>query len=228
MHGISQDPDIYCSTASSHQIFRGARTPYSRLLAIQIGPLKLDGSEARSWTPFGPHPYPQVSYDHAVTASPYALSSGSTEVEREEDGSTKRQRLGGKKVKNPDFINSSPLMESTTTIPQGRTVLQTLYGKFSTPVQFPRLPAANGTLQTLCLNSSFAAPHHTCTTRLCGDRKSTPRTPRLHIDLSKDLWKNKPESYWAPMVTFLQCEMVSQHIRPTKALQQLTLSTKWI
>jgi hypothetical protein len=55
------------------------------------------------------------------------------QVEREEDRSQKRARLGGKKIRNPDFINQSPMMESTAVIPLSRTVLQTLYGKFSTP-----------------------------------------------------------------------------------------------
>jgi hypothetical protein len=143
------------------------------------------------------------------------------------DPINKRQRLGGPKIKNPDFINQSPLMECTSQMPQHKTVLQALYGKFQAPVQYPRFPTNTGTSQTLCLNSSFVSPHHTCTTRLCGDRKSYPRMSRLHIDLSKDEWKKKPEAYWAPIVAFLKNPEVIPHIRPTKALKMLTPGASW-
>jgi hypothetical protein len=146
---------------------------------------------------------------------------------RNEDGRNKRTRLGGDRIRNPDFINHSPLMECTSQVPQYKTILQALYGKFQMPVSYPRFPTNTGTLQTLCLNSSFVSPHHTCTTRLCGDRKSVPRMARLHIDLSKEEWKNKPEAYWAPMMSFLLHAEVTPHIKPTQALRRLTPSTKW-
>ena len=117
---------------------------------------------------------------------------------------TKRVKLSGQKHRNPDFISQSPLMEVTTPVPASSTLLPILSGRFQRPIQFPRLQSTTGTLQTICLNSAFTQPHHCCLTRMCGDRKSVPRIPRLHIDLARDPWKTKPESYWLPHVTFLQ------------------------
>jgi hypothetical protein len=155
------------------------------------------------------------------------LTRDQREQNRREDERNKRQRLGGPKIRNPDFINQSPLMECTSHLPQHKTVLQALYGKFQAQVMYPRFPTNTGTSQTLCLNSSFVSPHHTCTTRLCGDRKSNPRMSRLHIDLSKDEWRQKPENYWAPLVAFLTNPEVVPHIRPTQALKALTPTTTW-
>ena len=143
------------------------------------------------------------------------------------DGHNKRTKLGGPKMRNPDFINHSPLMECTTQISQYKSVLQTLYGKFHAPLTYPRFPTNTGTSQTLCLNSSFVAPHNTCTTRLCGDRKCNPRMARLHIDLSRDEWKKKPEAYWDPLVAFLLHSEVTPHICPTQALKKLTPNAAW-
>jgi hypothetical protein len=140
---------------------------------------------------------------------------------------TKRQRLGGPKHTNPDFICRSPLMECSARVPANSTLLTTIFGRFNRPIQFPRLEAATGTSQTICLNSAFLAPYNCCTTRLCGDRRSVPRIPRLHIDLSCEPWKSKPEAYWAPMVQFLQNDIVYPHIRPTAALKRLTPNAKW-
>jgi hypothetical protein len=139
----------------------------------------------------------------------------------------KRQKLGGGRIKNPDFINKSPPMECTFTMPAQKSVLQALYGKFHAPVAYPRFPTSTGTLQTLCLNSSFVSPHNTCTTRLCGDRKSGTRMLRLHMDLSQEEWRKKPEAYWAPLIAFLRHPEVTPHIRPTQAFKSLTPSTTW-
>jgi hypothetical protein len=144
---------------------------------------------------------------------------------RNDDGQNKRAKLGGDRIKNPDFINRSPLMECTFLIPPSQSVLQALYGKFQMPVSYPRFPTTTGTSQTLCLNSSFVGPHNTCLTRMCGDRKN--RMARLHIDLSKEVWRTKNEAYWAPLVKFLLNPEVVPHVRPTPALKKLTPSTQW-
>ena len=138
----------------------------------------------------------------------------------------KRLRLAGTKHKNPDFISQKPLMEVTTPVPANSTLLNTLFGRFSRPIQFPRLKNMNGTLQTICLNSAFTSPHNCCLTRLCGDRKN--KIPRLHIDLSREPWRSKPETYWFPLVQFLQNDAVYQHIRPTEALKRVTPGAKWL
>jgi hypothetical protein len=137
----------------------------------------------------------------------------------------KRAKLSGRKVRNPDFINYSPIMAVTVPVPANSTLLNTLFDRFSQPTQFPRLPSSTGTLLTICLNSAFSAPHNCCMTKSCGDRKT--RNHRLHIDLSREPWKSHPESYWAPLVTFLQNDVISPHIRPTPGLQKLTPSANW-
>jgi hypothetical protein len=42
---------------------------------------------------------------------------------RNDDGQNKRAKLGGDRIKNPDFINRSPLMEYTFLIPPSQSVL---------------------------------------------------------------------------------------------------------
>jgi hypothetical protein len=175
------------------------------------------------WTAPLPHGHSKAPPVHHTPAQP--VYGQDPYAAREED--SKRAKIGVKKVQKPDFINTSPPMLCVDDMPHNRTVLQNLYGKFNAGVQFPRLQAANGTFQTLCLNSSFASPHNSCRTCLCGDRKSTPRTPRLHIDLALSQWTTKPEVYWAPMVAFLQSPTVASHVRPTTALKQLTPNANW-
>ncbi len=139
----------------------------------------------------------------------------------------KRIKLAGLKHKNPDFINQSPLMQVTTPVPANSTLMTTLFGRFQRPTQFPRLasPTGTGTSQTICLNSAFMSPNNCCVTNRCGDRKN--RTQRLHIDLSREPWRSQPETYWYPLVQFLQNDAVYQHIRPTEALKRDTPSAKW-
>jgi hypothetical protein len=143
-------------------------------------------------------------------------------------GTQKRARLGGKKLTAPDFISQTPLMETVIPLPPNtRSTTMAMVKRINAPIQFPRLPSDNGTLQTICLSSAFQQPYNCCILRLCGDKKVVPRTPRLHIDLYKEPWRSKPESYWAPMVIFLQNEHVVPHIRPSAALKLATPNTQW-
>jgi hypothetical protein len=139
----------------------------------------------------------------------------------------KRVKMAGKKHNSPDFINAYPPMEMVVSIPRNKSATTTMLNRFQVPIPFPRLPSENGTSQTICLNSAFVSPHNCCAMRLCGDKKSIPRLGRLHLDLSKEPWKSKPEQYWAPLVQFLQHDTVHQHVRPTRALKMLTPSTRW-
>ena len=161
----------------------------------------------------------QIPTGHSVmptlASSKHAYSEG---PEQEENTAKKRVKLGGKKLQAPDFISSTPLMETVIPIPTAsRSITMTLIKRINAPIQFPRLPSSNGTLQTICLNSVFPAPHNCCMLRLCGDKKSTPRIPRLHIDLNSEPWRSKPENYWTPIVEFLQQDGIRNHIRPLAA-----------
>ena len=170
-----------------------------------------------------------IPHGHSVvTAQVQQKHSYSEGHEQEETGGKKQARLGGKKLQAPDFISSTPLIEPIIPIPTtSRSITMTLIKRIAAPVQFPHLPSANGTSQTICLNSVFPAPHNCCMLRLCGDKKAVPRIPRLHIDMSKEPWRSKPENYWKPMVDFLQNEAIRQHLRPSAALKQATPSANW-
>jgi hypothetical protein len=171
-----------------------------------------------------------IPVGHSVAAPIFQKQPTNDHIQQDthEYGAYKRQKLGGKKLQAPDFVSSTPLMETIVPLPPNtRSATMALVRRISAPVAFPRLQADNGTFQTVCLNSAFQAPYNCCILRLCGDKKSTPRIPRLHIDLYKEPWKSKPESYWAPMVAFLQHAAVIPHIKPTAALKLATPGTVW-
>jgi hypothetical protein len=140
--------------------------------------------------------------------------------------SAKRLKLDRAKTKVYDFNSTCPPMEIIEMIP-GKTVTATLMRRFTTHIRFPRLNLPNGTSQTICLNSAFQSPHNCCESKACGDRTTNPRTPRFHLDLSREPWRSKPEDFWSPLVLFLQTDAVRPHIRPSQALQRLTPSTQW-
>jgi hypothetical protein len=145
-----------------------------------------------------------------------------------DDPIPKRIKLGGKKPSIPDFISSTPLMDPVVPLPSNtKSTTMTMLRRINAPIPFPRLASTNGTLQTICLNSAFPKPYNCCILKLCGDKKTAPRTPRLHIDLNAEPWRSKPESYWNSMVAFLQNEQIRPHLRPSKALKLLTPSTNW-
>jgi hypothetical protein len=149
------------------------------------------------------------------------------ETQTEDLSQRKRLKLAGRKHNNPDFINALPPMEMIVPIPRGKSPTATMINRFQLPIPFPRLASASGTLQTICLNSAFVGTNNCCVLRLCGDRRSVPRTERLHLDMSKEPWKSRPEPYWDSMVAFLKNETVAQHVRPTRAFCQATPSAKW-
>ena len=166
---------------------------------------------------------------HVIVEEPPSQIRQYNEITNHDEGvPTKRKKLGGKKQREYDYISSTPLMEMVIPLPAAtRSVTMALIKRIAVPIQFPRLPASNGTLQTICLNSVLPAPYNCCLLRLCGDKKATPRAPRLHIDLSKEPWRSKPEAYWTPMVEFLQMEPVIPHMKPSAALKRATPNTKW-
>jgi hypothetical protein len=148
--------------------------------------------------------------------------------DQNETGTNKRHKLGGKKPQVPDFISATALMIPIVPLPANcRSTTMAMVRRIQAPIPFPRLPSQNGTLQTICLNSAFPQPYNCCVLRLCGDKKSVPRTPRLHIDLHQEPWRSKPEAYWAPMVAFLMHEQVRLHLRPSTALKLVTPNTPW-
>ena len=167
--------------------------------------------------------------DHSVQPMMVTQFTQDTPDQGQAPPEKKRAKLGDKTTKVPDYISGAPLMEAVLAIPKNtRSVTMMLVRQISAPISFPRLPTTTGTFQTICLNSAFPSPQNCCVLRLCGNKKVSPPVPRLHINLSKDAWKNKPEAYWAPVVEFLQSPMVTPHVRPSAALKKLTPSAKWL
>jgi hypothetical protein len=128
----------------------------------------------------------------------------------------------------PDFVNSTPLMEVTVPLDPNIPVSTQLFGRLPTGMTYPKFPSVpSGTsLTTICFRSSFSSPQNCCSTRLCKERKA-PRNQRLHVDLGSEPWRSKPESYWTPLVNFLQDPAVSPHLRPSTALRNATPSVRW-
>jgi hypothetical protein len=126
-----------------------------------------------------------------------------------------------------DFINVTPLLVPTTPFNNHTPVSTQLFDRLPKGVLYPKLPSLTGTsLSNICFRSAFAPPHNCCKTSLCRERRQ-PKPYRLHLDLSLPEWKNKPESYWTPLITFLQDPLVSAVVQPSPAFRRLTPSTSW-
>jgi hypothetical protein len=149
----------------------------------------------------------------------------------EYEATTKRQRVTPPVTKIntrvKDFINSVPLLETVQPLRQDIPVSTQLLERIPKGIPYPKFPDPSGTCQTtICFRSAFASPQNCCATRICKERRP-PRQTRLHVDLGTSEWKSKPESYWAPLVSFLVDPQVSPILRPSAAFKRLTPSTNW-
>ena len=81
----------------------------------------------------------------------------------------------------------------------------------------------------ICFRSAFLSPHNSCQLESCLAKKRRNRgdNQRLHIDLSQEPWRSKPEAYWQPVVAWLKLPGIDALIRPTAALKLATPSTHW-
>jgi hypothetical protein len=130
--------------------------------------------------------------------------------------------LAGDKKDIPDFINNTPLVEAVIPFQVRKSLSHQILTRLAR-APFPKFMDSSGTL-TLCFLSAFAAPHNCCVLRKCVDRK---RKCRLHVDIGVEPWRSKPESFWAPLVQFLQDPAVSIHLKPAPALKKATPSAHW-
>jgi hypothetical protein len=122
----------------------------------------------------------------------------------------------------PDFVNNTPLVEAVQPFTSHRPMAQQLLTRLArTP--FPKFETSTGTL-TLCFLSAFAPPHNSCVRGKCMDRK---RQCRMHVDLSQEPWRSKPESFWSPLVQFLKDPLVAIHLRPSPSFRRVTPSVTW-
>jgi hypothetical protein len=135
-----------------------------------------------------------------------------------------RKKLGA--ARN-DFINATPLLVPTIPFNNHTPVSTQLFDRLPKGVLYPKLPSLTGTSQSnICFRSAFAPPHNCCKTSLCRERRQ-PKPYRLHLDLHLPEWANKPESYWAPLVSFLLDPLVSAVVQPSPAFRRATPSTNW-
>jgi hypothetical protein len=137
---------------------------------------------------------------------------------------TKRRKpLSGLSAQSvPDFVNSTQLVEAVIPFTSHRPMAQQLLTRLArTP--FPKFETSTGTL-TLCFLSAFAPPYNSCVRAKCMDRK---RQCRMHVDLSQEPWRSKSESFWKPLVQFLQDPLVAVHLRPSPAFRRVTPSVTW-
>jgi hypothetical protein len=143
-----------------------------------------------------------------------------------QEPANKRLKLA-KPARPADFICAAPLILPVKPLPGGMAAITTILHRLPRQGCFPLLPDANGTLSYICFKSCFPAPHDRCVTKTCIHQKTTPPAPHLHINLSVNYWKTKPELYWHPLVEWLQLPGVLSHFSPSPQLKALTPSTPW-
>ena len=201
----------------------------SLLSALQ----QFDMTFAARWYQISPHdaiwtaPPPPGHLPALPTSRKHPL----TNHDPQETGNKFPRNGTGHETRQPhraDFHNSTPLMEVTMPFDPNIPVSTQLFARLPTGITYPKFPSVpSGTsLTTICFRSSFASPQNCCSTRLCKERKA-PRNQRLHVDLGSEPWKSKHESYWTPLVQFLQDPVVSPHLRPSPALRNATPSARW-
>ena len=151
---------------------------------------------------------------------------GSTASSSAREPSSKRIKLG-KSGQQADFICTTALIVPVEPLPGQKAAISTIVQHLPRPGRFPTLPDENGTLSYICFQSCFAAPHDRCVTKKCMHQKTATPTARLHIDISSDFWRKKPESYWKSLVDWLKLPGVTQHFSPSVALKALTPTANW-
>jgi hypothetical protein len=139
---------------------------------------------------------------------------------------SKRLKLG-KSGQTADFICQTALIVPVEPLPSQKAAITTILHRLPRPGRFPTLPNENGTSSYICFQSCFAAPHDRCVTKKCVHQQARPPTSRLHIDISVDFWKNKPETYWKKLVEWLQLPGVTPHFSPSAAFKALTPTAAW-
>jgi hypothetical protein len=104
----------------------------------------------------------------------------------------------------------------------------------------PVLPNPDGKSSLICFDSAAGPPLNKCNLADClrqqQERTKNPRyrqaaggpPPLNHVDLSQPCWwASQPETFWAPIVTFLRLPGVSTTIRPSEFLKSKTPSVPW-
>jgi hypothetical protein len=128
----------------------------------------------------------------------------------------------------PDFRCISPLFVPVETLPPG-THASLLIRRIDSSDPYPKLVDEQGHRSQLCFDATTATCGLSCHTHSCNNqrRRGQAAVSRLHICLSSEPWKSKPETYWSPIVQFLQQPAVRAHLLPSEAFKEATPSTTW-
>jgi hypothetical protein len=95
-------------------------------------------------------------------------------------------------------------------------------------IQYPKMTDNDGKVDCLiCFCSAFPSPHNVYQLDTC-IAHTRQRHQRLHIDLSIEPWRSKPEAYWQPVVDWLvKLPSVGKLANPTAAIKLITPSANW-
>jgi hypothetical protein len=128
------------------------------------------------------------------------------------------------------FVASKSLLKLAAPIPEGQRFMTYLFKSLPMNTAYPKLAANDGKDCLICFRSAFQSPHNVCQLDTCIALKRRQRggeNKRLHIDLTQEPWRSKPEAYWQPVITWLQIPAVSALIKPTAAFRTITPSSNW-
>jgi hypothetical protein len=121
------------------------------------------------------------------------------------------------------------MLELAAPIPQGQCLMTYIFKAL--PDNFPYLKMVNNDGKQdclICFCSAFPYLHNSCQLETCiAANQQQQNNQRLHIDLTKEPWHSKPESYWQPVVDWLRLPSVDGILRPTPYFKKLTPLAKW-
>jgi hypothetical protein len=121
------------------------------------------------------------------------------------------------------------MLELTAPIPSGERLMTYIFAAMPERTNYPKMMDNDGKADCLiCFCSAFPPPHNSCQLETCITAQKRHRgNQRLHIDLSQEVWRSKPETYWKPVVDWLQFPGVDRIVKPTAAFKSLTPLANW-
>jgi hypothetical protein len=173
---------------------------------------------------------------HRLPASTALTTADTAKSER---GPASNKRSASASTSRPDFVAAQHLFDLVTTPINVRACFSTLATAAPNGNRMPVLPNPDGKSSLICFNSAAGPPFNRCNLADClrqqQERTKNPRyrqaaggpPPLNHVDLSQPYWASQPETFWAPIVTFLRLPGVSTTIRPSEFLKSKTPSVPW-
>jgi hypothetical protein len=91
------------------------------------------------------------------------------------------------------------IFELAAPVPANQRLVTYIFDALLEHTHFPKLTGTDGKVDCLiCIHCVFPPPHKQCYMPTCiaAKRKKHGDSRRIHIDLSIDPWRSKPEVYW--------------------------------